>query len=279
MSSIRPVARLPEPSLRGVKPASITMERPRFIDVVPTDLRIDATYQRDLSQRSIKLIRQMIAEWDWRNYKTPVVTTAMNGRYLVIDGQHTAIAAASHPKIKLIPVMLVEAGTVTEQAKAFIGQNTNRVSMTHLQLFKAAVVAGDEDAMTVQQVCDRARVEICLNPHVHPKPRRTMATSAIKSMARRRGAMVARQILEAVADSDLTPIGINHLRAAEILVRDIEDALTLPELTAAIKAKPIFDVEHDAKRLAKDQAIPVYQALARLWHHEHLRATTLMDAA
>lgn len=277
--TLRAVSPLGELSMRGIKPGVIEMERPRFVDVAPTDLRIDAAYQRDISARSVKLIREMVATWDWRNYSPPVVTKAPNGRYVVIDGQHTAIAAATHPKIKLIPVMVVEADTIADQAKAFIGQNTNRVGMTHLQLFKAAVVAGDEDAVTVQQVCDRARVEICLNPFVNPKPRRTMATSAIKALARKRGAMVARQILEAVADSDLTPIGAIHLRAAEILVRDLEEALTLPELTAAIRARPILDVEHEARRLAKDQAIPVYQALARFWHHEHFRATIQTAAA
>jgi hypothetical protein len=245
------------------------MERPRFIDIEPRQLWVDDTYQRSLAEKSIRLIRDIVRNWDWRNYKPPVVTKTPTGGYHVIDGQHTAIAAASHPKIKLIPVMLVEAETVQERASAFIGQNTNRVAMTTIQLFRAAVAAGDEDAMTVQQVCDRARVEIVLNPHVHPKPRRTMAVSALKSLARRRGAMVARQILEAVADSGISPIGIIHLRAAEILVRELDDALTLPELIAVLRARPIMDVEFEARRLAKDQTIPLYQALAKIWDAHH----------
>ena len=36
----------------------------------------------------------------------------------VIDGQHTAIAAATHPDIELIPVMLVEAEAVADRGPA-----------------------------------------------------------------------------------------------------------------------------------------------------------------
>ena len=59
----------------------------------------------------------------------------------VIDGQHTAIACASHPSIELIPVMIVEAADTAVQAAAFVGQNTERLGVTALQIHRAAVVA------------------------------------------------------------------------------------------------------------------------------------------
>lgn len=78
----------------------------------------------------------------------------------MIDGQHTAIAAASHPDIALIPVMVVEAVDQAERAGAFIGHNRDRLNITPMQMHYAAVAAGDEDALTVEQVCARAGVKI-----------------------------------------------------------------------------------------------------------------------
>jgi len=287
LRKIQPLSAL---SFRGITAGGADMERPRFIDLDPRQLLVDDAYQRDTSQRSIRLIRDIVRNWDWRNYKPPVVVqiyrtvASASGKYNtpdgyhVIDGQHTAIAAASHPRIKLIPVMLVEAETIQDRARAFIGQNTNRLSMTELQLFKAGVAAGDEDAVTVQQICQRARVEIVLNPHMSPKPRRTTATSTLKAMSRRRGAMVTRQILEAVADSNVMPITMTQLRAAEHLTRVVDDALTFAELTAAIKMVPAFEAQHEAARLAKETAIPVYQALAQVWGAYHRAAQQNLPA-
>ncbi|MGO7815405.1 hypothetical protein ACC674_38205, partial [Rhizobium ruizarguesonis] len=56
----------------------------------------------------------------------------------VLDGQHTAIAAASNPHIDVIPVMIVDAEDTVSQAKAFIGQNTERLGVTTLQPDEAA---------------------------------------------------------------------------------------------------------------------------------------------
>ncbi len=63
--------------------------------VKPSTLLVDERYQRGLSERSIKLIRKIVSEWDWRAFKPPVVVDVGAGLE-VIDGQHTAIGAATH---------------------------------------------------------------------------------------------------------------------------------------------------------------------------------------
>lgn len=60
--------------------------------VDPATLLVNATYQRDLSERSIQLIRKIIGGWDWTRFKPPVCSLGDRG-IEVIDGQHTAIAA------------------------------------------------------------------------------------------------------------------------------------------------------------------------------------------
>ena len=74
----------------------------------PADLCVDASYQRDISRRSLKLIEKLVAEWDWRRYNVPVVTRVGNAWH-IIDGQHTAIAALTHGGIGEIDVLVVEA--------------------------------------------------------------------------------------------------------------------------------------------------------------------------
>ena len=88
----------------------------------------------------------------------------IGGGLHVIDGQHTAIAAASHPGIETIPVMIVDAPEQVERARAFMGHNRDRVAITTTQLFHAAVAAGDPDAVTVQQICERAGARVLKNP-------------------------------------------------------------------------------------------------------------------
>src|SRR5262249_34928315 len=64
---IRPVP------IAGLTPSAITTSRPRFIEVNPRkDLIVETKYQRDLSQKSVKLIRRIVERFDWAKFKPPV---------------------------------------------------------------------------------------------------------------------------------------------------------------------------------------------------------------
>lgn len=58
--------------------------------VVPSTLIVEVGYQRDLSGKSLKLIKNIVANWDWARFKPPVCAETPDGLF-VIDGQHTAI--------------------------------------------------------------------------------------------------------------------------------------------------------------------------------------------
>lgn len=105
MTATRTIQPLDLPNLT---PGGISSARPQFQWVAPTSLLVDEVYQRNLSRGSIELIRKIVARWDWNRFKPPVVAMTDEGLE-VIDGQHTAIAAATHPEITEIPVMLAEA--------------------------------------------------------------------------------------------------------------------------------------------------------------------------
>ena len=135
------------------------MRPPEFTWVRPTTLLVDETYQRGISSRSIKLIGRIVANWDWARFKPPVVAVTAGGLE-VIDGQHTAIAAASHGGIAEIPVMIVGAPDMADRARSFIGHNLDRVAITPAQLHAANIAGANPDALVVERVCRAAGVNL-----------------------------------------------------------------------------------------------------------------------
>lgn len=130
----RPIAPI---EINGFVPGGTTRALPIFEWVDPATLLVDEGYQRDSSERSLKLVRKIVAGWDWAKFKAPCAVMTDAGLEL-IDGQHTAIAAATHPGVEKIPVMIVDVDQRAERAAAFIGHNKDRVAVTAAQLHVAA---------------------------------------------------------------------------------------------------------------------------------------------
>jgi hypothetical protein len=219
----------------------------------------------------LRQIRRIIEAFDWTKYKPPVCAYADHDGTTVLkvlDGQHTAIAAAGHPNIDMIPVMIVEAADIASQAAAFVGQNTNHLGVTLLQQHKAAIIAGDDDALTVEQVCGPARVVVLTSPpsRAEYQPRETVAINALRQLIDKRGAMKARMVLEALANADLAPITANHIRAADLLMTDPEYAggFEPADLTRAIETSG-KTADHEAKIFSVAHKVPVWKALAITW--------------
>jgi hypothetical protein len=135
-------------------PNKISSVPPQTIEVRPEELWVDRRYQRShMSRKSVNLIHKIVENWDWTKFKPPVVTRDADGRYIVIDGQHTAVAAASHPGIKTIPVMFAQGlGDVTQQAQSFIGHNMDRVPVGQLELWYARKQAGDKLVLDADRI-------------------------------------------------------------------------------------------------------------------------------
>lgn len=257
----------------GIVPGGCDAPEPVVERVVPSTLLVDESYQRNLSERSVSLIRRIVSDWDWRRFKPPVVTRTSAGLE-VIDGQHTAIAAASHPMIEMIPVMVVDAPERADRARAFIGHNRDRIAVTATQMHFAAVAAGDPDAVTISQVCERAGVAILKVPRGANqfKPRDTMAVAAIGAVINRRGAMRAREILDVLAKAEMAPITVTAVRAAETLLHDPEYSgdITADDLTTTIIAMG-SGAEREAKVFAAAHNIPQWRALAITWFRNRSR--------
>lgn len=260
----RPKRQIKALNLVHIEPGPVQGGEPTFQWVDPAELMVDEAYQRQLSERSLDLIRRIVANWDWRRFKPPIVARQTD-LLVVIDGQHTAIAAATHPDVSRIPVMMVEADDLAAQARAFVGHNRDRLGITQMQMHFAAVAAGDEDALTIDQVCQRAGVKILkMTPGNGAwKPCDTIAVHGIGALINRRGAQKARIILQVLAEARCTPITAGQIKAVEMLLHDAEyrDQVQAADITSAILAMGPDVAEQEAKVFAAAHNVPVWRAL------------------
>lgn len=259
--TLRPITAI---NCAGLTPSTPSSSGPIFEWVNPTDLLVNEAYQRDLAERSIKLIRRIVQGWDWTKFKPPVCSLGDDGME-VIDGQHTAIAAATHPHIDKIPVMIVETETVHDRAAAFIGQNMDRLGVTKMQLHKAAVAAGDEDALTIEQVCSRAGVTLHASRPHRWKVGDSMAVAAIGALISRRHAVGARRVLDVLVQAEAAPVTANAIRAAEMILFDADYADAEQDNLADTIRSLGSAAEREAATHALAHRIPVWRALGIVW--------------
>lgn len=266
--SIRPIIALdwPDAERASVNPA----ERPIFEWVDPRSLHIDEDYQRNLSDRSHKLIKKIIAEWQWSAFKPPIVVMVDDVLH-VVDGQHTAIAAATHGGIPEIPVMIIDAPALADRAGAFVKHNRDRIQASQVQMHHALVAAGDEDALTIQQVCDRAGAIILRNPPFNQRwnPSETIALSTIKSILAKRHAQGARRVVQVCVKAELAPISALFLRAVDEVLfgKGFKGTVEDDAVAAAIKSYVDRD-DNEGKQIAAKMNAPQWMGLAVAIHRK-----------
>ncbi|MDW9773041.1 hypothetical protein GOA89_14905 [Sinorhizobium meliloti] len=242
--------------------------------VSPSELWVDESYQRGLSDRSMRLIRKIVGEWDWTAFKPPVVVE-VEGRLQVIDGQHTAIGAVTHGGIEQLPVLVVTAERQEMRAQAFVRHNRDRIQVTPTQLHTALVAAGDEDALTIAQVCARAGVTILKNapPFARFKPGETMAISTVAALVNRRHAAGARRVLETCVKGGAAPVSAAMIRAVEHLLFAKEYAGEIDsERIALLISSRLSTLEQEAQRFATERKMPLWRALASVIYMNRRKA-------
>jgi hypothetical protein len=252
---------------RDIVPGGKSEPRPETRMVDPASLYVDETYQRDLADKSVKLIRRILSNWSWSRFKLPIVTDS-SGKLVVIDGQHTAIAAASHPEIKRIPVLVVATEGVAEQAQSFVSHNQDRIAVTQMQIFHADLVSGDEIALAVKECCDKTGAKVLRSPPPYNiyKPGETIAIGTLKSLVSRRGPMVTRKVLEVLVKARLAPIRSPEVKAVEqfLFTDEFGKVATGEDLTnlMLLKGPAMLDA---ARSVASSQVIPMWRALCLEW--------------
>ena len=246
---------------------AIPTGRPELTWIDPRELLVDEAYQREISDKGLKLIRRIVEGFDWRRLKPPTCVWTDAGLE-VIDGQHTAIGAASHPQVEQIPVMVVEAAEVATRAQAFVGLNRDRLAISAMELHAAAVVAGDPAAMVIDRVCQACGVTVLRHPRSGglSQPRDLVAVKAVGDLVRRVGETLAIEVVRVLADAELAPITAPALRAVEVLLTAEEHAGQvapgrLPRAIAALGAA----ADKEANVFAGTHCVPRWRGLVAVW--------------
>lgn len=228
-TTLRPVSALPE----GKKLTRNPIPPPPKVAWLSLDqLVIDEGYQRALSGNGQRLIRRLVERWDWNCFKplsvAAVQDEAGNRKYEVIDGQHTAMAAATHGAIETLPCLVLDAETLSARAAAFVGINSDRVTLTPFALYRAKVAAGDDEAVAVAAALEAAGCTLLESIRYDVDyPVGTLAcVSSLLQIVRRGGRPRLTRLLKLCVAADLCVIPGSVLKGLEEITaahKDLKD--------------------------------------------------------
>lgn len=243
----------------------ITNKPPTLMWIDPRELTVDETYQRNLSHKSIHLISRTVQGWSWAHFKPPIVVRDADSFY-IIDGQHTAIAAASHPDIEQIPVMVIDgANNMQDRARAFIGHNKDRIAITATQMHYSSLVAGDPEAKAVDAVCAAAGVRVVkgYSNASSWKPGDTAALQPIRASLRLYGPEKTERTLRILTNARCAPIRSDQIQAVNRLLfseafGEVDDAA----LSLTIELLPIETAIREARDIASATGQKVFEGLS-----------------
>lgn len=153
------------------------------------ELQIDESYQRSIeTEASKKLIRAIASEWDWDVFDVLKVSRRPDDRLFVIDGQHRRAAAELRGDITQLPCVLKRCAGPEEEARIFIASNRGRKRMSRIDDFRAAIGAGDADAVTIARLVDAAGLRIARAQLSAAEPGELANVAALRTLLRRHGA-------------------------------------------------------------------------------------------
>lgn len=136
--------------------------RPPVLEWVdPTRLNVDETYQRSIETESSQtLIRRIAIFWDWDLCQPLNVSRRADGSLWIVDGQHRHAAAIMRRDIPHLPCVITEYRDRTEEAASFVSLNKQRRPLGAVDVFRAALAAGDDDAKAVMQLITDAGLSL-----------------------------------------------------------------------------------------------------------------------
>lgn len=257
--------------LRQIRPIAISDLRPLDLGArpvmewhPPTELWVDDTYQRNMTRQSQALVVKVARGFRWNRMKPVVVVRTVEGQLHVIDGQHTAIAAAS-AGIDSIPVFIVGASEMSERARAFVDHNRDRTRVTSFTIYKALLAAGDPETVCCESVLRRAGARLRhLNQTVEANPGDTSAIGQVTSLVKVHGPMRARVVLETLVQADRVPITADEIKAATQLLW-IDDKRVAPEQLIPVIQALGDDGLRTAQANARTQRTQVWRVLVQHW--------------
>lgn len=185
-------------------------------------LRIDDAYQREVSEQSLRLIRRMVEHWDWARFKPLSVAEVAGGLYEVVDGQHSAIAAATHGSIEALPCLVLQLPSQAERAAAFVGVNSERTALKSYAIYRGRLVAGEPMAQVVQAAVEAAgaRLVEIVSKQLTYRPGDVACIATLLQIAKLHGQPALERCLRICVAAEIGPIPSALLKALDVLCAD-----------------------------------------------------------
>ena len=231
---------------------------------VPTDaLHVDPAYQRRIGPAGEGRIRKMIREFSWARFGA--ITIARNGdRLAVIDGQHRLVAAKAVGAAEVPAVITnTQAEGIEAEAADFVGINTTRTSVAGIDKFRAAIVAGDPDAMAVHEILTELAIDTDVAAGYALKPNQTRAVAALRQMVKRTGRGITFTALEMLRDAQpdqpnlLTAFTVASTTLATAWI--VENGGDLNRFHAVLASTDFETIRDEAAQLVKLQGGKMFE--------------------
>lgn len=167
------------------------------------ELLIDESYQRSIeTTASEKLIAAIAREWDWDLVDVLKVSRRPDDRLYVVDGQHRRAAAARRPDIPQLPCVVKRCGGAEEEARLFIAANRGRKAMNRFDDYRAALGAGDHEAITIDRMVRAAALSMATHSGMRGvKPGELQILSPIKRALKAHGEDIAGRALILIGEA------------------------------------------------------------------------------
>jgi hypothetical protein len=120
----------------------------KFALIDKSELSVNEDYQRAADKRRIFTIAR---NFDWISFGALAVAHR-DGKYHVMDGQHRYLAAMIRSDIPKVPCMVYETESPVVEAEGFISTNTSRKAVATIDIFKAKLIANDEEAKQIDKL-------------------------------------------------------------------------------------------------------------------------------
>lgn len=182
---------------------AILGELPVLQYCAPEQLRIDEGYQRSLeAASSITLIRRIATFWDWGLCQPLYVSRRSDGALYVVDGQHRLAAARLRADVWQLPCVVRSFESAEQEAAAFVALNQERRPLNKLQIFKAAMAAGDFEASQIVIALEDAGLRIASSTNLETcLPGAVSNVGGLQNCYRVHGVQVLTVALDVLAQS------------------------------------------------------------------------------
>jgi hypothetical protein len=165
-------------------------------------LVVDDAYQRPIVGRGKTNVLAIASGFSWVKFAPVVVCPVQGGTYAIVDGQHRTTAALMIG-IDSVPCLIIQADR-KQQAASFRAINGNTTKVNRLSIYKAAVAAGEPEALAVEAAIREADVTIIIHCCAAKdlKPGHTMASGTIGACIAKYGHALTVLTLKAVRASE-----------------------------------------------------------------------------